>query len=262
MKPKPTWFEVARRPRWIGALFIAMGVAVICALLAQWQAERSIEAPAISVADQQAAIANAKDISLVVQPGRTPSGSAVGTQVKAMATLNPSLVWVVSHRIQRDGTRGFWVLGTYADASGHYIVAPLGFTASKQQALAVQARVQHTMVPQVLREIRGRLSPSEAPARWSRVLESLSVGQLANKTSISQATRFYPLFLLITDSAVSGLDKITVSSLTEAQVNWLSAFYAVEWTAFCGFSFFMWWRLVRDRQLREKEDLNSEEKPE
>jgi len=260
MKQSPTWFEVARRPRWIGALFIAMGVAVICALLAQWQAERSIEAPAVSVADQQAAIANAKDIAQVVQPGGTPSASAVGTQVKAMATLNPSLVWVVSHRIQRDGTRGFWVLGTYADASGNYIVAPLGFTASKQQALAVQALVQHSMVPQVLSQIRGRLSPSEAPARWGRVLESLSVGQLANRVSLKQGPRFYPLFLLVTDTAVSGLDKITVSSLTEAQINWLSAFYAVEWTAFCGFSFFMWWRLVRDRQQREIEDQGSEEK--
>lgn len=97
---------------------------------------------------------------------------------------------------------------------------------------------------------------------WGSILQSLSLGQLANRVSVAEGKRFYPLFVLVTDSSATGLERITVSSLTEAQVNWLSAFYAIEWTAFCGFSFFMWWRLVRDRQLREIEEFNPQRKPE
>ena len=262
MKPTPTWFEVARRPRWIGALFIAMGVAVICALLAQWQAERSIEAPAVSVSDQQAAIANAKDISDVILPSRTPNGSAVGTQVKAMVTIVSKEVWVVGNRVQRDGTRGYWVIAAFTDSHGNKIVSPLGFTSSSKTALEVKKRISSSIVAQVMTPMHGRLSPSEAPQMWGSILQSLSLGQLANRVSVAEGKRFYPLFVLVTDSSATGLERITVSSLTEAQVNWLSAFYAIEWTAFCGFSFFMWWRLVRDRQLREIEEFNPQRKPE
>ncbi len=35
--------RVARRPKWIAALFLALGVASIFGLLGQWQLDRSIE---------------------------------------------------------------------------------------------------------------------------------------------------------------------------------------------------------------------------
>jgi len=258
MNQAPSWFAVARRPQWIGAFFIAMGIAVICALLAQWQAGRSIEAP-VRATDISTDWQNAPKLHTVIKPGVAPKESAVGTLVRASATLDTSKFWVVANRIQRDGTRGFWVVGVYGDSAGNRIIAPMGFTPNRAQALRVARGLTGKVVPQVLAPIHGRLSPSEAPAPLSSVLQSLSLGQLANQMTASEGQRVYPLFLLVTNRAADGLQAITVTSLSTAQVNWLSAFYAVEWTAFCGFSFFMWWRLVRDAQQREAEELRSSE---
>ncbi len=37
----PTWSQVARRPKWIFGLFLALAIAAVFALLGQWQLERS-----------------------------------------------------------------------------------------------------------------------------------------------------------------------------------------------------------------------------
>lgn len=225
---------------------------MVCALLAQWQASRSVEAP-VRDADQSAFNwTKAPELSSVIKPGRTPRGTAVGTLVQTTATLDTSSAYVVANRVQRDGSAGYWVMAFYTEPSGNRILAPLGFTASKQHALQVAGRVSGLMNDAVAGPLHGRLSPAEAPQRIQRVLQSVSPGQLANLLPVQQGKRVYPLFLLVTDRAFPGLQKITVISLSTAQINWLSAFYALEWTAFCGFSFFMWWRLVRDQQQRER----------
>lgn len=251
MNQAPTWFGVARRPKWIASLFIAMGVAVICALLAQWQAGRSVEEP-IRAADLKVSNwQHAPEISAVIRPGLMPRGNAVGTLVQTHASLDTSAFWVVANRVQRDGTKGFWVVGAYTDSAGNRILAPLGFTASRSNAIKVAKQLTGSIQPMVMLPLHGRLSPAEAPQRIAPVLASLSPGQLANLMPQEAALRVYPLFLLVTDHHADGLSDITVISLSNAQINWLSAFYALEWTAFCGFSFFMWWRLVRDEQQRE-----------
>jgi hypothetical protein len=43
-------------------------------------------------------------------------------------------------------------------------------------------------------------------------------------------------------------------AVTDAEINWLNVFYALEWTFFAGFAVFLWWRLVRDAQQREIEE--------
>lgn len=252
MNQAPTWFAVARRPRWIGALFIALGVAVVCALLAQWQASRSVEAP-VRDADQSAFNwTKAPELSSVIKPGRTPRGTAVGTLVRTTVTLDTNSAFVVANRVQRDGSAGYWVMAFYTEPSGNRILAPLGFTSSRQHALQVADRVSALKTSSQASPLHGRLSPAEAPQRIQRVLQSVSPGQQANLLTTEQGKRVYPLFMLVTDRALPGLQKITVVSLSTAQINWLSAFYAAEWFAFCGFSIFMWWRLVRDQQQRER----------
>ena len=250
MNQAPTWFAVARRPKWIGAFFLAIGLAVVCALLAQWQASRTIEAP-VRATDISTAWRQAPELGKVIWPGKTPALSAVGTLVQTKATLDTSKFWVVGNRQQRQGTAGYWVVGSYIDQAGNRFLAPLGFTPSRTQALAVSHRMTGMAVDQVLTPIHGRLSPSEGPLRFGQVFESFSVGQLANLLPSTAGQQVYPLFLLVTYQSVPGLERISVTSLSQADINWLSAFYAVEWTAFCGFSFFMWWRLVRDQQQRE-----------
>lgn len=252
MQNSPTWFAVARRPKWIGGFFVAMLVAAACSLFAQWQASRAVEAPLKDAETNAITLAHAPVLSNVIQPGVTPSESSVGKLIRVQATLDTSRFWVVANRQQQDGTKGFWVIGAYSDSAGNRFIAPMGFTTSSQKALEVAHSLTGALVAQVLQNLHGRLSPSEAPQPIHKVLASLSLGQLANLMPTDEAKRVYPLFVLVTDSHAPGLTDISVSSLNQTQINWLSAFYAAEWTAFCGVSFFMWWRLVRDEQLREK----------
>jgi hypothetical protein len=45
---------------------------------------------------------------------------------------------------------------------------------------------------------------------------------------------------------------------SDSQVNWLSAFYAIEWTVFAGFAVFMWWRLLADAYKKQQAALLAE----
>jgi surfeit locus 1 family protein len=249
----PTWFQVARRPRWIGALAIALAVAAICALLAQWQLGRSVEAPLHDASANRVAAAHAPRLDQVIQAGRTPPFDAVGTMVKANLLFQTGQAWVVSGRVQNDGTPGYWVVAN-SHAFGKNLIVTLGFTPDRETALAARdtfaAQKHHRFM-----DLAGRLAPSEAPLEIKGpVLHSLSLGQLVNLISPDQPTGAYPLFLLVTKHQVAGLEDITVATLNQTQINWLSAFYAIEWTMFCGFSVFLWWRLVRDAQIRETEE--------
>ena len=38
----------------------------------------------------------------------------------------------------------------------------------------------------------------------------------------------------------------------EVEVNLLNIFYGIEWVIFSGVAIFLWWRLVRDEQLKEQ----------
>ena len=250
-----TWFRVAIRPKWVGGFFVAMGVAAICALLAQWQGGRAIEEPLHNHTSYASEMAKAPNIDKVIRPGFAPRSDAVGTVVKTKVVLDHSRVWVVANRVQRDGTAGYWLVAMGRTDSGRDLVVTLGFAAKRAEAN--QARQEFKAASQQpSKQYFGRLSPSEGPVLFEHgVLESLAVGQLANLGEFGQEDAVYPLFLLETQHSFGGLQKITVETLSNAQINWLSAFYALEWTFFMGFSFFMWWRLVRDAQLLELEGL-------
>jgi hypothetical protein len=46
------------------------------------------------------------------------------------------------------------------------------------------------------------------------------------------------------------LKPIEVTYREAEKINWLSAFYFLEWTLFAGFAVFLWWRLVKDEIIR------------
>lgn len=260
-----TWWSVAKRPKWVGGFFIAMVVAVVCGLLAQWQIGRSVEEPLHSAQNFAAESAKAPIIDAVIRPGVSPGLDAVGTLVRVQVLSKHDDAWVIANRVQRDGTTGYWVVASVATTGGKPVILTLGFAPKLQQA--VRARDAYLAQPAEhrFRDVYGRLSPAEAPQLLKgQALESLSPGQLANLIwqrsskaaeaagGTAQPTKMYPLFVLDTHHAAAGLERITVETMTTAQINWLSAFYGLEWSVFMGFSFFMWWRLVRDEQLREQ----------
>jgi hypothetical protein len=251
MTKAPTWFEVARRPRWIGALALSLLIAAICGFFAQWQGTRSFEAglPKISSLKTQ-------PLSSVLAPNQAIGAEGVGSKVHVALKIDTGHCYVITNRVQRNGTSGSWVVCKGTTKSNAAIPVALGF--SETVGGAKQGLRLLKQAGSYSSHFTGLLAPSEAPqeipqnlARAGYVLPSLSVGQLINLYSIDAPIRAYPLFLLVINQAAPGLEKITVTTATESQINWLSAFYALEWAVFCGFSVFLWWRLVRDAQIKE-----------
>ena len=49
-----------------------------------------------------------------------------------------------------------------------------------------------------------------------------------------------------------GLETISIGLREqEVEINWLTAFYAIEWLFFALAAFYLWWRLVKDQVIRE-----------
>jgi cytochrome oxidase assembly protein ShyY1 len=116
-------------------LAIALAVAVICALLAQWQLGRSVEAPLHDASANKVAAAHAPLLNQVIQAGHAPANDAVGTMVKANLIFEPGRAWVISGRVQNDGTEGYWVVAD-SSAWGKNLIVTLGFTPDRATALA------------------------------------------------------------------------------------------------------------------------------
>ncbi len=73
----------------------------------------------------------------------------------------------------------------------------------------------------------------------------------------------YTGFLALTDqnmfAQIDGVQELTIGMpKTDSEVNWLSAFYAIEWTVFAGFAVFMWWRLLADAYKKQQAALLAE----
>lgn len=257
-----TWFQVAKRPKWIGAFFVAMAVAAICAGLAQWQAERSFEQ---AVTNTQQTVA--RPLGTLIEAGKPAPQGAVGSLVTAELELYPSSNFIISSRVQRDGTVGYWAICPGYDRAGNLIFVTMGFgkTLSEVESIVRPDIALAALQIAQFKTYQGLLMPSEAPiltkAKQYESLSSLSLGQLVNllpadaaKSELPKLNKTYPLFLLLTEPnpLAQGLQPIEITPASaEVQVNWLSAFYAAEWTVFCGFAFFLWWRLVRDQQVLE-----------
>jgi hypothetical protein len=92
---------------------------------------------------------------------------------------------------------------------------------------------------------------------------SLSVAQLINLTDEAQplTSSAYAGALVLTHPNLftinsPNLEPITIGlAKSETQLNWLSAFYAIEWTVFAGFALFIWWRLLSDAYLKQQSKI-------
>jgi cytochrome oxidase assembly protein ShyY1 len=158
MKTAPNWFSVARQPKWIGGLFLALAAAAICALLAQWQLGRSFE---------QAATENtqtvAKPIDSLIRPGLPVQPYSVGSLVEANVMLDLTNVFVVSNRVQQNGQPGFWVVANSRNIDGASLTVALGFAPSRHAALAARQQLRTAVQAQAFLPVRGLLGSSEPP---------------------------------------------------------------------------------------------------
>lgn len=261
----PTFFSVARRPKWIGGLIFSLAVAAVFALLGQWQLDRTFTVVEPADANEQVFVLNE-----VAFPGAPITAEAANVLVSANISLDQQNVFIVSNRLQQsenEVVEGYWVIANSGalladdDSTGSLTVA-IGYANTLEQAEKARAEIQEAVFPQAFLESTGRYLQTEGPVEIADPQKPYVVGSL----SLAQLVNFYqgpPVqsfagFLALDAEPGFGLDRIELPpQQVGTQVNWLTLFYAVEWVLFGIFAVFLWWRLVEDQRIREISDLES-----
>ena len=141
---------------------------------------------------------------------------------------------------------------------GRELTIAWGWAPSFETAVAAHVKFQSTNFGHRGLQVQGTLAAAEAPVASHPaqpfLFDSLSLAQLVNTYEPFQPRNTIDQYLIAQPTvgdnpmAFAGLETIGLKSPTAApleNVNWLSAFYAIEWSVFAGFAVFMWWRLVK-----------------
>ncbi|WP_334593768.1 SURF1 family protein [Salinibacterium sp. CAN_S4] len=255
MQTQATMWQIARRPRWIGALVLALAIAGGFAALGQWQLSRSFESGAAP--DEQTE--NIVALDAVSTPQQPVPALATGQLVTAEATFVAGDYVVLSDRFNDvNAAPGFWVVGHGITPDGASLAVALGWSATADEAESAVAGLEQSAPDGVL---TGRYLPSESPQESdfeAGQRSALAVSELVNLWA-QQPAGVHGGYL-VTDAAASGLVRIdSPAPLSEVSLNLLNVFYAIEWVVFAGFAIFLWYRLVRDTWEAEGEALRDAE---
>ena len=231
----PNFFRVATRPKWIGALLLSLLVAAIFAGLGQWQLDRAFT----------------KD-----EPKTNSSNSSLPLVEKRLM-LDPKHTYIVDGRLQ-NGVSGFWIIMNAKDEKLTSTTIALGWVEKLAAAEELRANLSQVMQAEAFLPVSGYLLPSEPPqpvdATKPYLLHSVSLAQLLNLYSpevpVSSTAGYLALSANSVQFSSDVLKPIQVTYRDGEKINWLSAFYFLEWTLFAGFAVFLWWRLVKDEIIR------------
>ncbi|MEY4417645.1 MAG: hypothetical protein RIQ88_83 [Actinomycetota bacterium] len=253
--------KLALTPKWLAALVACLALGAVFASLAQWQISRSIipqtanDYSSISYQDLDA-------INPVGKPNtfqELDSKTRVLTEATTRAIFRPSKAALVTGRFQLDGTSGSWLV-IPAEVEDSNLFIAVGFISDSKDAGAILGHVRKQPETSIHQRILGRYLPSEGPepAFARNIFSSFSVAQLLNENGTKD--KAYSGFMAITRSnpytSIKGVDNLTIGlAKADSGLNWLSAFYALEWTFFALFSLFMWWRLLADSYKKLQEEL-------
>jgi len=248
---KPTFLRVAARPKWVGALLLALAVAAVFAGFAQWQADRSFryvpKAPTNQTLVSLESIAQSSSPFLAKQADRL---------VSVEATPLAGQCFVIGNRIQLDGNggskSGSWISRPAITAEGKLVALALGWFATGEEALSECETIAASAEIQSLQTFRGIYEPSEeARPSSGRSFQSLSIEQVINQPGLSENVDAFAGFVIVQKPESLGEAILIGNNPGENIFNWLTAFYAIEWTLFAGFAVFLWGRLVKDEVIRE-----------
>ncbi|HEU5222424.1 MAG TPA: SURF1 family cytochrome oxidase biogenesis protein [Candidatus Lumbricidophila sp.] len=250
--------QMMLRPRWVLALIGALALAAAFAALAQWQIGRAAEEAKVRTQPTE----TIRPFAGIADPGAPTQQSSTGQLVTVHGSYVPGDTVVIGNRLQGDRT-GFWVVAhlEVTDAPAGGIPIALGWAPDRAAAEAARDAFerQRRLSDSIGSAVTGRFLPSESPgdpAKHGDAYEptTLAVAQLVNLWRAYDGKPAY--FAYITDrEAPAGLEAIhSPPPETQAEINWLNVFYAIEWIAFAGFAVFFWFRLVRDAVEREAQE--------
>ena len=242
---QPTFWEVARRPRWVVGFAVAVLVAVVFSLLMQWQLSRTFNVVGVSVEQREAV-----PIDELTRPGSFEPFS-FDRLVTAEIELDGDSALVVANRLQLvdgEAVEGYWVIAN-SYVEGASLTVALGFSEDLETARSAA----RSLIDQQA-SVTGYIQPTEAvKPRIEGELSSVSLGQLVN-IYFDSPTPSYPIYLILQQGVDSELESISIEiRQQEVEINWLTAFYAAEWAFFALAAFYVWWRMVQDARIREAE---------
>ncbi len=231
----PSFFKLATQPKWIGALFLALIVAAIFGALGQWQLDRTFT----------------KD-----DPKTNTSNSSLAV-VNKQLFIDTKNTFIIDGRVQ-NGTTGYWLLTNATDENQVSTTLALGWVEKLDAAERLRTDFMQMVQAQAFLDIAGYPLPTEGPQPTDPakpyLLKSVALGQLINLYSPDAPIKSSEEYLAVAADSMmfsdASLQPIQVTYRDVERINWLSAFYFLEWVLFAGFAIFLWWRLVRDEQIR------------
>jgi surfeit locus 1 family protein len=244
---KPSFFSIARKPKWLGGLAIAALVAISFSLLMQWQLERTFSY--VGVSEQELAAVPLDELAGL--EGITPG--AYDRLATVNVTLDPENSFIVQDRLQLVGddlVPGYWLITNSFVEIGDQLVSltvALGYSQDVTELRMVQSELDSSS-----HSITGFVEPNEAVKETESkdFLGSVSLAQLVNLYSPEQVVSF-PVYLILSEGIDLPVERISIDiRAQEIEVNWLTAFYAIEWAFFALVAFYLWWRLVQDERAR------------
>ena len=248
---RPTFFKVATRPKWVGALVLALAVAAVFALLAQWQADRTFRYVPKTSTDQTLV-----SLESIAQSSSPFMANQADRLVSTEATPMVGQCYVIANRIQLDGNggskTGSWIARPAITGEGKLITLALGWFATGEEATSECVRITKSGEIASLQTFRGIYEPSEEPrVSNGNQFESLSVEQVINQPGLPENVNAFAGFVIVQKPENLGEVIVIGNNPGENVFNWLTAFYAIEWILFAGFAVFLWGRLVKDEVIRE-----------
>jgi surfeit locus 1 family protein len=233
-------WRIARRPRWIAALILALAVAAGFAALGQWQLSRSFESATVPEQQTETVV----PLETVAKPQSPVLSVAAGQLVSFEADFVADDYLVLSDRVNL-AAPGYWVVGHAVLPDGASLAVAMGWAPSADAAASAirtlgQSPPEHAVV--------GRYLPSESPQESDfehGKHNSMAVADFINEWS-TPPNGVYGGYV-VTHASTPSLDLIdSPAPSTEVSLNLLNIFYAIEWALFAGFAIFLWYRLVKD----------------
>jgi surfeit locus 1 family protein len=245
-------WSLARTPRWIGALLLALALAAAFAFLGHWQLDRSIQSATVVTRPTETVV----PLDSVAKPQSGVSNTADGQLITVTGSWVANDYTTLSGRLN-DGSTGYWVVGqlhtTTTDATGAGLAVALGWAPTKAAAASALAAMPTTTAVQT---ITGRYLASEGPQDddFEHGAESsMAVPALINEWKTVPSTVYGGY--VVSETPAQGLTKIdSPAPGSETTLNWLNIFYAVEWVVFAGLAVFLWFRLLKDAFERQQEE--------
>lgn len=235
-------WRVARRPKWIAALLLALGAAAVFGLLGQWQLDRSIEQATVIERDTETVV----PLETVATPQSVTTSEASGRMVSVECSYVEGDDVVLTNRRTLQGV-GQWLVRHCMTEDGSSLAVAVGFSASG---------LSPGMLPASSTTVIGRYVPTESPQQSDFMdgeMSTVAVPELLNLWANPGPVYGGYVVLLNAPEGLSTID--TEPPPTESELNWLNLFYAAQWVIFGVFALYLWWRLVRDEWEREAESL-------